>query len=334
LARLFPAAEISVLAAPRVAPLFQGHPAVVEILCLPAKGLFWSNPERWRLVQELRRRRFDLALLLPNSFDSALIMWLAGIPHRIGYATDCRSPLLTTVLQGVERLAGTHQVYRYLGLLQAFAHQQTGSIPRLYLTPHEMAQGLDLLTAAGLDPQQGVVGISPGATYGTAKQWSPERFAQVATQLQAEFEAGIVILGGEGDLEAAHKIAAQMPRRPLNLVGQTDLRTAMKIINQLQLLITNDSGLMHVAAAFGVPLVAIFGPTDPMTTAPFTSLASLVRSPVSCSPCLKRHCPEDHICMANIAVAEVTDQARFWLKNRSPGAGVRESNQWPGTNEK
>jgi heptosyltransferase II len=225
--------------------------------------------------------------------------------------------LLTTVIQGVERLAGTHQVYRYLGLLQAFANQQTGSLPRLYLTPSETTQGLSLLRAAGLDPQQRMVGISPGATYGTAKQWPPERFAQVATQLQEEFQAGIVLLGGEGDLEAAGKIAAQMPHRPFNLVGQTELRTALAVIQQLQLVITNDSGLMHVAAAFGVPLVAIFGSTDPTTTGPFTSLASIVRSPVSCSPCLKRHCPLDHICMTNISVTEVTEQARFWLvKNR------------------
>lgn len=312
--RRFPQAHITVLAVPRVAPLFQGHPALSEIWLYPPRLTTGRIYIWWRFLQELRRRRFELALLFPNSFEAALVTWAAGIPHRVGYDTDGRGVLLSTIVQGPDRLAHLHQVYRHLGLLCAFGGQIPSGFPLLYLQEAEVAQAQKILALQGVEPRQPVIGISPGATYGTAKQWYPERFAAVADCLQSEFNVHVVLLGGPGEQETAGRIAAHMRRAPVNLVGRTDLRTALAVITQLRLLITNDSGLMHAAAALGVPLVALFGSTDPDTTAPFTPLATLIRHPFPCSPCLQRECPTDHCCMACITVEEVVAAAQGWLR--------------------
>ncbi|MFP3867055.1 MAG: lipopolysaccharide heptosyltransferase II [Desulfobacteraceae bacterium] len=313
LRELFPQAHLAVLAVPRVAPVFQGHPAISEIILCPSSSSGPDNPGRWPFLKKLRARRFELALLFPNSFESALVAWAAGIPYRLGYNTDHRTLLLTTVIRSPAKLAHLHQVYRHLGLLRPFQDQGVITLPALYLHPPELAQARDLLTQKGIRPQELIVGISPGASYGSAKQWLPERFAQVADQLREDYAAPIVLLGGPGDSQVAQRIVQHLRGPAVNLVGKTDLRTAMALIKHLALLITNDSGLMHVAAALGVPLVALFGSTDPKSTGPFTPLATVLRHPIHCSPCLKRECPVDHSCMELITVAEVVAAARGWL---------------------
>jgi len=306
---LFPQAQVAVLAVPRVAPVFQGHPAVSEIISYARP----DNKGRWRLIKQLRARRFDCALLFPNSWESALVAWGGGIPQRVGYNTEYRTPFLTTVIKGPEKLGHLHQVYRHLGLLRAFGKRVPMAFPRLYVEDRELVQAQDLLAERGIDCRQLIIGLSPGATYGTAKQWYAERFAAVADQLQADFKAQVVLLGGPGDRAIACQIVNQMRHPPVNLVGDTELRTALAVIKHLALLITNDSGLMHVAAALGVPLVSLFGSTDLDNTGPFTPLATVLRHAVPCSPCLKRECPTDHRCMELITVAEVVAAARAWL---------------------
>ena len=190
--------------------------------------------------------------------------------------------------------------------------------PELILTPAELEAGSQLLLANGWRPPQKIIGLSPGAAYGPAKQWPPERFAAVADRLQEEFGALVVLLGAGRDQEAARVIADAMQSPPVNLTGRTDLRTAFAVISQLNLLITNDSGLMHAAAALWTPLVALFGSTDPFATGPFTPLASILQHSVPCSPCLQRQCPENHYqCLDLISVDEVIAQARYWLTRQS-----------------
>ena len=180
------------------------------------------------------------------------------------------------------------------------------------------------MLANGWQPAQKIIGLSPGAAYGPAKQWFPDRFAAVADRLQEEFGALVVLLGSGGDQEAAREIADAMQSPPVNLMGRTDLRTAFAVIHQLDLLITNDSGLMHAAAALWTPLVALFGSTDPFATGPFTPLASVLRHPLPCSPCLQRQCPENHYqCLDLISVDEVMEQARYWLtRQHKCGSGI------------
>jgi lipopolysaccharide heptosyltransferase II/tetraacyldisaccharide 4'-kinase len=309
LTHLFPAARVTILAAPRVAPLYAGQQGVAEVITYPA------NLKKWRTLLGLRGK-FDLALALPNSFESALGLWLTRTPRRIGYAANGRSPLLTAKIEGRKCLKGQHQVYYYLGLLEALGAVRTFFPPHLQLSEAEKAEGKSSLISAGLDPARPWVGIAPGAAYGPAKRWPAERFAAVGDLLQQEFQAGLVLLGGPTDREAATEVEHCGRGQFLNLAGETTLRRALAVLSQLQVLITNDSGLMHAAAALGVPVVAIFGSTDPAATRPFTNRATLIHHHLPCSPCLERTCDQDYVCLTDITVNEVAAAARSWLEKK------------------
>ena len=315
LKRFFPWASLTILAVERVAPVFHNVPEVDHILPYLPKPPATSFQDWWAWLSGLRRQKFDLTVIFPNSLESALVAWLLGAPHRVGYNTEARSLLLTQVVRGPEKMAGLHHVYRHEGILQAFGTVSSDGFPELFLTPEESKSAVHLLQANGWQPGQKIIGLSPGAAYGPAKQWFPERFAAVADQLQEEFAAFVVLLGAGGDEEPARQIVAARRFPTLNLVGRTNLRTALAVIHELDLLITNDSGLMHAAAALWTPLVALFGSTDPLSTGPFTPLASVLHEPLACSPCRQRQCPEKHYqCLKLITVAEVVQQARTWLR--------------------
>ena len=315
-------AEITVLAAPRVAPLFQGQPGVVQVVLYP------PGRERWRFLWNLRQgnpdnntddrrpktenRPFDLGLVLPNSFDSALGLLLAGVRRRLGYSTDCRGALLNLAVKGVKTLAGLHTVYYYLGVLQGLGGVEGLMPPRIYLEDEDTQAGAALLPGKLDDGPW--VGLSPGAAYGPAKRWPPERFAALGRELHKEFGVRLVLLGGPEDRDTEAEVKARLPEA-LDLIGATSLRQALGVLTHLQLLITNDSGLMHAAAALGTPLVAIFGSTDPQATGPFTSKATVVHHPLPCSPCLERTCDHGYKCLLDISVAEVMAAARPWLKD-------------------
>jgi lipopolysaccharide heptosyltransferase II/tetraacyldisaccharide 4'-kinase len=309
LTHLFPAAQLTVLAVPRVAPLFTGLPGVAEVI------IYQAGKEKWRTLLSLRGR-FNLALALPNSFESALGLWLTRTPRRLGYAANGRSPLLTTSIKGRKHLQGLHQVYYYLGLLDALGPVNSFIPPHLQLSEAERAAGKSLLISAGLDPGCPWVGLAPGAAYGPAKRWPAESFAAVADLLQQELQAGLVLLGGPTDQEAAAQVQQSGQGRFLNLAGKTTLRQALAVLSHLKMLITNDSGLMHAAAALGVPLVAIFGSTDSAATRPFTNRATLIHHHLPCSPCLKRTCHQDYACLTEITADEVTAAARSWLEEK------------------
>lgn len=302
LRKIFPQADITVLASPRVAALFQGLPGVVEVVPYPA------GRGKWQVLWNLRGR-FDLALALPNSLESALGLWLVAVPLRVGYAADARRPLLNLSVAGRRHLAGLHQVYYYLGLLQALGGIESFTPPTLYLRDLEMATAAQLLPIG--DPASGPwVGLSPGAAYGPAKRWPPEHFAALGRELAAEFNARLVLLGGKDEAPVAQQVEERLDLPVLNLVGQTDLRQALAVLSRLNLLVTNDSGLMHAAAALQVPLVALFGSTDPVATGPFTGQATVLRHPLPCAPCLERTCDRDYACLTAISVEEAMAAAR------------------------
>lgn len=314
LADLLPGARISVLAVARVAPLFWHRPEVAEVITYPPRPPSGPLGPWLQALARLRRRHFDLAVLFPNSFESAFTVWLLGVPQRLGYATDGRGLLLNPALWGWRHLDRLHQVYRHLGLLAAWGEPPTPRLPHIPLESGERDRAREMAAAGGWRPDRPLIGLSPGAAYGTAKQWPPERFAAVAEALRAETGAHIVLLGGGGDVTASRMVAGCMAAPPQDLTGRTDLRQALALSGCLDLLVTNDSGLMHAAAALGTPLVAVFGPTDPITTGPFTSQADLVSEPAACAPCLLRHCPTDHRCMLAVTPAAVLAAARRQLE--------------------
>jgi lipopolysaccharide heptosyltransferase II/tetraacyldisaccharide 4'-kinase len=316
---LFPKAEITVLAAARVAPLFSGIPGVAEVVVYP------PSPEKWRTLWRLRRGQstnrkqksgnrkpsFHLGLALPNSWEAALGLWLAGARTRLGYDTQGRGPLLNMPVNGVGSLAGLHTVFYLLGVLQGLDGVESFTPPRLYLEDEEIVAAAALLKNC---PGEGPwAGLSPGAAFGPAKRWPPERFAELGKGLEKEFGARLVLLGGPEDRDAAAAVKEKLPEA-MDLAGRTTLRQALGVLTQLKLLITNDSGLMHAAAALGVPLVAIFGSTDPVATGPFTRRATVLHHPLPCSSCLKRTCDLGYQCLLDISVAEALSAARVWLK--------------------
>jgi lipopolysaccharide heptosyltransferase II/tetraacyldisaccharide 4'-kinase len=304
---LLPTARFTVLAAPRVAPLYAGQPGVAKIITYPA------GMEKWHTLLGLRGR-FDLALALPNSWESALGLWLTRTPHRLGYAANGRSPLLTTSIKGRKLLTGLHQVFYYLGLLETFGPVLNFFPPHLHLSEAELTTKKNFLMSQGLDPATPWVGLAPGAAYGPAKRWPAERFAAVGDLLHQEFQAALILLGGPTDVDAAAEVQHAGRGRFLNLAGKTTLHQALALLSHLQVLITNDSGLMHAAAALGVPVVAIFGSTDPAATRPFTHRATIIHHHLPCSPCLERTCSQDYACLAEISVSEVAAAARSWLE--------------------
>lgn len=313
---LFPAARISLLAKPAIADLLANHPAVDELLVYDTRGRHAGLGGKWTLAGELKRHRFNLAILFQNAFEAALIAWLAGIPHRYGYATDGRGWLLTEAPAAPRRDAIEHHVHYYLGLLRPLGAKRPVSAPRLFLSEQEGDAAERRLTEAGLGPGEGLLGLNPGSTYGGAKRWLPERFADTADRLAASHGLRTVIVGAPGEESLGRAIAEAMRTKAIVMSGRTSIRELMAIISRCRAFVTNDTGPMHIAAAFGVPVVSVFGPTDARSTAPFGSDHRIVREPVDCAPCLLRECPIDHRCMTGVSVDRVYEVAAGQLQQR------------------
>ncbi|MCS6317874.1 MAG: lipopolysaccharide heptosyltransferase II [Nitrospira sp.] len=308
---LFPQADITLLVKPGIADLLAQHPAVNRTLVYDDRGRHAGLVGKWTLAGVLRRHRFDLAILFQNAFEAALISFLAGIPRRFGYATDGRTLLLTDPVTVPPRTAQRHQVEYYWDLLKPLGGHGPAPAPRLFVTPDESALIAGRLADAGIGPSDLVIGVNPGSTYGHAKRWLPDRYAQVVNRVVEDVQGrsgarvGVAILGAKGEEPLGKTIADQIKTRTVVCSGQTTVRELMALVKRCQLFLTNDTGPMHVAAAFQVPLVAVFGPTDWQTTSPFGVDAKLVRQPVSCAPCLLRECPIDHRCMTGVTVEQV-----------------------------
>lgn len=295
----FPDAHIAVVANPLVAQLFSGHPDCDEVIVFDKTGLHAGVPGFLRFVAKLRKGRFDCAILFQNAIEAAIMAFLAGVRCRAGYTTDGRRLLLTHAVPVGEQERALHHTDYYLNMLAQCGVTASVKQQRLALAADEIEW------AARHLPQGRFAVINPGAAYGSAKRWIPERFAAVADELARRYGLPIVLSGGPGETEIGLDIARAMETPHLNMIGKTNVRQMMALLAASRLMITNDSGPMHVAAAFGVPLVAIFGPTDHTTTAPWGPRTQIVRQPVECSPCLLRQCPIDHRCMQRVTVADV-----------------------------
>jgi heptosyltransferase II len=312
-----PHAEISILGRAWVADLFRGQGYADRLLVFEHRGRHRGLWGRERLARELRRERFASAVLLQNAFDAAWIAWRSKIPERIGYARDGRGPLLTLPVRLPQ--AGeipAHETYYYLEMLRRAGWLERLPIVRdigLRVDPSARERAESALTAAGARVGRVRVAFGPGATYGSAKCWPPERFAALASRLIDAFDADVILFGTPEERVVAKRIAAGMRHKPILLAGQTSIGELPAFLAGCHLFVGNDSGAMHVAAAVGLPVVGIFGSTDPTGTAPVTPRFRLVREPVSCSPCFLRRCPVDHRCMTRIEVDAVVEAARGWL---------------------
>ncbi|MEW6260627.1 MAG: lipopolysaccharide heptosyltransferase II [Thermodesulfobacteriota bacterium] len=305
----FPKAEIVVLAKPWVADLYRHLPDIDRILVYDRQGRHAGLGGIFRLCSELRQSRFDIGLSIQNAFEAALILWLSRVPIRIGYATDARSLLLTHRVHRTKAIRALHQVDYYRKLIEAVGIPVPDRSIRLVLSPDERRWAEEALTLLGAAPSGMICGINPGAAFGTAKRWPEDRWIELSKRMLALGIDRILVFGSPSESALGEAIASAVGPRCHSLCGKTDLRQAMALIAACRLLVTNDSGLMHVAAALNVPLVAIFGPTRHDQTSPVSQMARLIRVPVDCSPCMKPHCPTDHRCMTAVSVDRVLKES-------------------------
>ena len=305
----FPGAEITLLVRPWVAGLFTAAPFIDQV---------WSEEKPsgvgdWtRVIRDIRKRRFDLALVLPNSFESALMMLLGGVPRRVGYATDGRRWILTNAI--APDGGAQHQVHYYLELVKLLSAHVERSLIEIQATNDERADARKLLTAEGILHGEPFLVVNAGAAYGSAKRWHEDRFASVADTLAGELGLHVAHIGSQAERPIAEQIRNLMKTRPAVLNGKTSLETLIGVLAESSLMITNDSGPMHMAAALGVPTVAVFGSTDERVTGPCGSRTRIVKHAVECSPCLLRECPIDHRCMNGVSIQDVCQAARELLK--------------------
>jgi heptosyltransferase-2 len=323
-------AEIAILARPGIADLYGDQPFADRILeyDISARHRGWLG--RGTLVDELRREKFDLAVLLQNAFEAAWLAWRADIPERAGYARDGRGLLLTKrVRVPKEGDIPRHESHYYLELVRRAGWiESRGEITpiRLQVAESSREAAEASLLRAGARSGAWRCAIAPGASYGAAKCWPPERFATLADRLTSECGADVILFGTPNEKEVASRICSSMKCSAISLVGKTSMRDLAALFSACSIFIGNDSGAMHVAAAAGLPVIGIFGPTDPEGTAPVTPQFTLIREVVSCSPCFLRKCPVDHRCMTRIDVDSVFVAAQRVQRS------VRNSQPWSSQN--
>lgn len=309
----FPQAELVVLARPGVADLYHSVPGVNRVLVFDHRGRHAGLPGLLRLGGDLRAERFDLAVLFQNAFQAALLAWLARIPRRLGYARDARGPLLTHSVPVPRRgEIPPHETYYYQELLRRAGWLTALTVvERVQLLPPPAAVEAMRVRLRGLGVESGKdsgrlrVVIAPGAAYGSAKCWLPERYAALADRLVEACNAAVLLCGTSAEQGLGEAITARMRTWPISLIGSTSLEQFLGLLPLVDLFIGNDSGAMHLAAGLSLPQVIIFGPTDEAGTGPLNPGARLVKHPVSCSPCFLRHCPVDHRCMTRVSVEDV-----------------------------
>jgi len=257
---------------------------------------------------------FDIAILFPNSFESALTTFLTRVPRRIGYNKDLRGLLLTDPIAVPEWKSRRHEVFYYLNLVAEAEKRILGretvmsAVPDISLEVSDDRRfaAKDKLAEFGIDPLRQTVALGVGSTNSRAKRWPAENFARLSDMLVAEAGVNVVLVGSKEESDVAAWVFDLCKQKPVNAVGKTDLAQAVATLAAADLLISNDMGLAHVAPAVGTETIVIFGPTNPETTRPFSDLSILVRrEDVDCSPCMLRDCPIDHRCMTRISPEDI-----------------------------
>jgi heptosyltransferase-2 len=330
--KAMPEANISLLVKPWVSPLFEHDPNIDEIILYGDEYncIFGKLKLSWKL----HKRKFCGAILLQNAFDAAFITFLAGIKERVGYRRDGRGFMLTQGVPVTKNDAKIHHVLYYLNLLQQIGINAEYSVPYLYLPLVERLHARETLH----NVKHPLLGINPGATYGSAKRWIPERFAEIANWFLKDTGGSVIIFGSKNEMDIAHEIelhirrqnkdiSAVLPpprneeqeKRLLNVAGETSLRELIALISECDAFVTNDSGPMHIAYAVKTPLVALFGSTDPLLTGPPldpNGKGTVVLTPdIPCSPCFERTCNENDMrCMYEIT----SDEVYFGIKKILP----------------
>lgn len=326
LRRILPDATITLAVRPSAKGIFSEADFIDEVLVYDRRNAFSVVSQ----VREWRRRKFDLAVLFQNAFEAALIPFLAGVPLRLGYATESRQALLTHPLPLPDWRSSKHEVFYYLYLVTALEQLLSGTStvcetdPDISLSISEMrkAEAAEMLRSYGVNEAKSLVAICPGSINSRAKRWPAERFAALADRLM-DHERQVVFIGSPDEIDVTNEVTSRMRNRPIVLTGKTTLDQITAALSLSDLVVTNDTGPAHIAAALGCPTIVIFGPTNPLTTRPFSFKAEILRQPPDCAPCMLRDCPIDHRCMTAITVDEVFEHSHALLKRSSFAKTVR-----------
>ena len=326
LRRILPDAEITLVIRPSAQGIFSEADFVDDVLLYDRKGVFSVVPQ----VREWRRRKFDLAVLFQNAFEAALIPFLAGVPLRLGYATESRQALLTHPLDLPDWRSSRHEVFYYLYLVTALEQMLFGASTIFETDPDAGIQisevrksaAKELLRAHGVREDEPVVALCPGSINSRAKRWPAEAYAALADRL-IDTQRQVLLIGSKEEADVSREVTSRMRHRPIVLTGKTTLDQITAVLAGVDLIVTNDTGPAHIGAALGRPTIVIFGPTNPLTTRPFSPAAEILRHPPDCAPCMLRDCPIDHRCMTAITVDEVFEHSHALLKRSSFAKTVR-----------
>jgi heptosyltransferase II len=284
-----PDVHVTIAAPDKIAPMWKLIPEVDAIIPLPEGSLL-------PVVRLLRQQMpFDVAILFPNSLRVALESWLSGIPRRVGYRGHWRSWLMNQIVREPRKPGPPeHHSLRFLRIARECGAETSNiEVPNPKQTSNIKHQTL--------------IGLCPGAEYGPAKRWLPERFEEAAAKITAQSSAQWILFGTKKDAAIGEQIAAAIGEHCMNRIGQTTLDQLIDELRECSLLLTNDTGTMHLATLLGVPVVAVFGSTEPRLTGPLGNGHTVLRHHVECSPCFLRECPIDFRCMKAVSADEVAD---------------------------
>jgi len=315
LKQIYPESCITVVAKNWVSDVLKYHPAVDEILSYNPRRFPGRIIDFIRFAKKIRSQKYDSGVLLQNNFESALLFFASGIPERTGRPTDSRGFLLTNKVNLTQNLLQGHQVYHYCYIIEKISGVRSENCnPEIYLSDLEREEASKYLD--GLNVSGNVIPFSAGAAYGSAKCWPSDKVVQFTKEVSASLNATIVFLGGEAEREVNQKIISDSGTEAYSMAGEFSLLTQAAVIEKAGICISNDSGLMHVAAAIqGVTVIAIFGPTIPRETAPFGENHIVIHKPPECWPCKSRVCPVDHACMRDISVADLINTVESVLSS-------------------
>lgn len=268
--------------------------------------------------QFLKPDAYDLAVLFPNSFESALTSFLTRIPRRIGYNKDARGLLLTDPIAVPEWKNRRHESYFYLNLVAAVERSVLGretvdgSVPdpSIEISEERRKAARQQLSGFGVDTSRRSIALGVGSTNSVAKRWPAGRYAELSDRLTRELDVNVLLVGSPDEADVAETVSNASELRPIDIVGKTSIAEIAAILSEVDLLISNDMGLAHLAPAVGAETIVLFGPTNPETTAPLSKKARVIREPVECSPCMLRDCPIDHRCMTLITVDAIFEMAK------------------------
>jgi len=326
LRRVLPDAHITLVIRPSARGIFSEADFVDDVLLYDRKGVLSVFPQ----IREWRRRKFDLAVLFQNAFEAALIPFLAGVPVRLGYATESRRALLTHPLELPDWRSSRHEVFYYLYVVTALEQMLFGTSSiceadpdtTIQISETRKAEAADLLRAHGVREGELVVALCPGSINSRAKRWPAEAYAALADRLIDDHRQ-VLLIGSKDEADVSDDVTNRMRHRPIVLTGKTSLDQITAVLSAVDLIVTNDTGPAHIGAALGRPTLVIFGPTNPLTTRPFSPAAEILRHPPDCAPCMLRDCPIDHRCMTAITVDEVFERSHVLLKRSSFEKTVR-----------